>query len=366
MPVSNTGARPNFYQQKSKSLVDLLGPASRRLEIDPIAAQRPIVNDPSTVDALRTPTTPRPPSEVPAYSKKDRLAPINTGLTAPASIASPGGMSLGRRRSMFEMRAELCLLDSSTTDLRVRRSSFRVRKRERESPHYNCGVHIEGYLPRKMEFSAPGVQAKDRSWRRQYFVLHGTSLRVYKNDLSVEKHAANGSWGDLAGVHVHLEPMNEDGSNGSGSGIGAAAREAISHTALGPPSHDNARSKERSTQFDIKNGLIRNYTLQGAESGLAADYLKRRHVVRVRAEGEQFLLQTRSDLTLWIGSKRCKRQRTFRWIWKLGPMPKFITLPRRRRRRRRNPDGTTALTAEEQRGERFGRGAEKVRCRCWW
>lgn len=36
-------------------------------------------------------------------------------------------------------------------------------------PSYTCNVHIEGYLPRKMEFASPGVQAKDRAWKRQYF-----------------------------------------------------------------------------------------------------------------------------------------------------------------------------------------------------
>lgn len=70
-------------------------------------------------------------------------------------------------------------------------------------PSYSCGVHIEGALNRKMEFTRPGVQARDRGWRKFYFVLNGTALRVYKNDprrvpvKSVEPHpyanSANGS-----------------------------------------------------------------------------------------------------------------------------------------------------------------------------
>ncbi|SNX84983.1 uncharacterized protein MEPE_03692 [Melanopsichium pennsylvanicum] len=350
--VSTSGSRPNFYQQKSKSLVDLLGSASRRLEIDTSPSARPIINEPPTINAVRASTTPRPPSEVPAYSKRDGLAPINTSLTAPpASIASPGGLSIGRRRSMFEIRQEpppYSIVHNRPEGPQI------ILPREEEGkeklPTYCCGVHIEGYLPRKMEFSAPGVQAKDRSWRRQYLILHGTSLRVYKNDLSVDRHAANGIWGEMKGVHVHLEPMNEDGSNGSGSGIGlgAAAREAISHTPLGHHrSETNKATKDGSTQFDAKNGLARNYTLQGAESGLAADYLKRRHVVRVRAEGEQFLLQTRSDRHVvdWIEALQAATNVSM--DLEKRPMPKFITLPRRRRRRRRNPDGTT-LNPEEQ------------------
>ncbi|KJA15594.1 hypothetical protein HYPSUDRAFT_148918 [Hypholoma sublateritium FD-334 SS-4] len=37
--------------------------------------------------------------------------------------------------------------------------------------------------------------------------------------------------------------------------------------------------------------LLHEYTMQYAESGLGADYFKRRNVIRVRVEGEQFLLQ---------------------------------------------------------------------------
>ena len=40
-----------------------------------------------------------------------------------------------------------------------------------------------------------------------------------------------------------------------------------------------------------KDNLIRQYSLHGAECGLASDYSKRAHVLRIRVEGEQFLLQ---------------------------------------------------------------------------
>ncbi|KAI0759804.1 hypothetical protein BC629DRAFT_1263476, partial [Irpex lacteus] len=42
-----------------------------------------------------------------------------------------------------------------------------------------------------------------------------------------------------------------------------------------------------------RKDLIRQYSMQNAESGLASDYLKRKNVIRVRMEGEQFLLQAR-------------------------------------------------------------------------
>ena len=48
--------------------------------------------------------------------------------------------------------------------------------------------------------------------------------------------------------------------------------------------------------------LMRKYTLQQAESGLASDYTKRKNVIRVRMEGEQFLLQAKdiSEVVEWI------------------------------------------------------------------
>ncbi|KAF8310945.1 hypothetical protein DL93DRAFT_1550479 [Clavulina sp. PMI_390] len=66
------------------------------------------------------------------------------------------------------------------------RALFSARPRDDEGrerlPPYSCSVHIEGVLTRKMEFSRPGVQAKDRAWKKFYFVLNGTGLRVYKLD----------------------------------------------------------------------------------------------------------------------------------------------------------------------------------------
>ena len=49
-----------------------------------------------------------------------------------------------------------------------------------ELPRYSNAIFFAGPMPRKMEFVRPGVQAKDRKWRRVYCVLEGTALRVYR------------------------------------------------------------------------------------------------------------------------------------------------------------------------------------------
>jgi hypothetical protein len=84
---------------------------------------------------------------------------------------------------------------------------------------------------------------------------------------------------------------------------------------------------------------------------LAADYVKRKNVVRVRAEGEQFLLQTEGakEVVDWIEVSSAQTRnhvaanaddnQAFQAASNVAldlderPMPKIITLPRRRRRR---------------------------------
>jgi hypothetical protein len=241
-----------------------------------------------------------------------------------------------------------------------------------------------------MEFSAPGVQARDRSWKRLYFVLHGTSLRVFKHDVNKIPFKAGSisipeiSEADLANLHVHKPgerresvtstaaarpgaPAAPTGRRGSlvegsvnapagrrgslpgdpdaitpagrrpsqssvGSSVAAsttttattssekemflfqpasqatqARRASVSVPPPAPSSGINARENIAShLPFGGGNALVKQYSLQNAESGLAADYVKKRNVVRVRAEGEQFLLQTDSakDVVDWIEVSR--------------------------------------------------------------
>ncbi|KAK0554430.1 hypothetical protein OC845_000691 [Tilletia horrida] len=353
-----------------------------------------------------------------------------TGRTSRPS--TPG---LQRRRSMYEMRHEP---PPYSVLLRRPDGAQTIFPREEEGrerlPPYKCSVHIEGYLSRKLEFSAPNIQAKDRSWKRQYFVLHGTSLRVYKNDLTyLSLCGKETAWGDMTGVHIHSNPAEDEGSQLMGAGPGGQSSATVNAGATSatitinptvgpnekavwnpsaPPSNNNEsrrpsavslsgsiNSRDRdasmsgsfshshsqsfsnlqpsassiaqarqtfSTIQEGKMGLVRHYSLQRAESGLAADYLKRKHVVRVRADGEQFLLQTTSDRSVvdWIEALQAATNVAL--DLEVRPMPKFITLPRRRRRRRREGEGNggTANSAPAAvRPDAAGAGREDARAR---
>jgi len=99
-------------------------------------------------------------------------------------------------------------------------------------------------------------------------------------------------------VHVHLQDEDEHG---------LASLQHAPSTLLAKA------SENRCIRHYTLQGIIKTYSFRttdsnantlrtGAESGLAADYLKRRHVVRVRAEGEQFLIQCKDDRAVidWI------------------------------------------------------------------
>ncbi|KAL5480853.1 hypothetical protein ACEPAI_9793 [Sanghuangporus weigelae] len=96
-----------------------------------------------------------------------------------------------------------------------------------------------------------------------------------------------------------------------------------------------------------ESDLLRVYSLQRTESGLASDYTKRKNVVRVRMEGEQFLLQCKDvvNVVKWIEALQAATNIALDLDER--PMPKGPIFPRRRRRRRVQPaeSGTQTQSA---------------------
>ncbi|KAH9060608.1 hypothetical protein EDB87DRAFT_1561750 [Lactarius vividus] len=285
-------------------------------------------------------------------------------------------------------------------------------------PRYTNDIYLRAIMPRKMEFSAPGVQARDRKWRRTLCILEGTSFRVYKcPPAAAGKGLIGNLWektvgvGDIAsptqtGVagakakkekerereHEHLVETKLDRAEGappqspssptsasagtssqvaSGqvtprssstsrsrllpsnfrkrkriasdaqsmsrtegparrsfsnlrtassqstfrSGSGAASGSALHASASCPIPNSTTielaspasgtlrtprlpRAKRRHLWVDDptvpqpqQQDLLQAYALHNSESGLGTDYSKRRNVIRIRMEGQQFLLQ---------------------------------------------------------------------------
>ncbi|KAH7925086.1 hypothetical protein BV22DRAFT_1119747 [Leucogyrophana mollusca] len=297
-------------------------------------------------------------------------------------------------------------------------------------PEYSNSLYLTAIMPCKMEFSAPGVQAKDRKWRRLLCELEGTCFRVYKCPPGASGAGIIGEWwekkvgvGDV--TTGHYAPMKKDGDmerpsklaleaalsstrppslgeqrrrsesqsstlssvpssrakRASGASFlspwragGSSSRPQSRGSELEPvaePSRSSfvaltttssrtetsgrntpvpqARSSSRmsflptpravwrsgETPKPASRDLIRSYTLQNAESGLGNDYLKRKNVIRVRLEGEQFLLQAHDvpAVVEWIEGFHAGTNIALDLDHRV--MPKGPMFPRRRRRRAR-------------------------------
>lgn len=295
----------------------------------------------------------------------------------------PEGSRIQRRRSlpMFTAATEPPPYPSLEVPIRFGPKVFpRDEEGMERLPSYSNDILLSAVLPRKQEFSSPGVLARDRKWRRVLCVLEGTVFRVFEPPASAVGIGAVGRWwerkvgvGDLTsdepppkktktttpgsqkidldfdGVEdpptIRLTPSvvaSERGTissakkpklyppgflhrNGNTSGSssrrqsGEASREdgrnslsvsgsrssvSLTINTAGRPSTSSHRrtaspmstGSAQPEQVLCRQGCqpLRFYTLQHAESGLASDYLKRKNVIRVRMEGEQFLLQAPS------------------------------------------------------------------------
>lgn len=133
-------------------------------------------------------------------------------------------------------------------------------------PQYSCDVHLEGVFMRKMEIEETTKRAEYRDWRMVYVELRGTALNIY----SVKKE--RGWWSTK---------------------------------------HDGPDIMPDNPPWVKKSTLERSYSLLHADAGMAADYRKcvsnhlgstlfftrrnanrtrRRYVIRLRVETDQFLL----------------------------------------------------------------------------
>lgn len=109
-------------------------------------------------------------------------------------------------------------------------SRFKIEPREEEGneqlPVYTCSLHREAVFDHKMELSSPFDRAGKRNWGKVYAILHGTLLQLYK-----PKRVPFFS----SGKKLHQ------------------AGKPVGHTA---------------------GKMLKSYTLQLAEIGIAADYRK--------------------------------------------------------------------------------------------
>ncbi|GAB0138638.1 hypothetical protein EsDP_00006864 [Epichloe bromicola] len=125
-------------------------------------------------------------------------------------------------------------------------------------PNYQNSVHLEGVFSKKHEIENTTKRAEDRHWHTVFVSLNGTALNVY----TVKR---DWGWG--------------------------RSRDGPTICPDNPP-------------WVKKSKLEKSYSLLHADAGIAADYRKRRYVIRIRAETDQFLLSC-IELTTFVKWLEC-------------------------------------------------------------
>lgn len=436
LPTPSTptlSALPTVYRQGSRSMIDISEILKKEQRSPEVAAKTP-------KSPVRTST-----------------AEADTAGAATGDPETLLGPSLRRRLSMPTFGP------SSTPppypQFRFGDSGPTIQPRDEEGcerlPRYTNDIYLRAIMPRKMEFSAPGVQARDRKWRRTLCVLEGTSFRVYKcPPAAAGKGLIGNLWektvgvGDIASptqtgvagtkakkekerererelaVETKLDraegaPPQSPSSPTSASAAGTSSqvasgqvtprssstsrsrllpsnfrkrkriasdaqstsrtegfarrsfsnlRTVSSQSASGSALHASAscpipnsttielvspaigisrtprqpRAKRRHLWVEDpavpqpqQQDLLQAYALHNSESGLGTDYLKRRNVIRIRMEGQQFLLQAPDVASVVDWIEGFQAAANIAQDLDVRPMPKGPMFPRRRRRRNR-------------------------------
>ncbi|TFK92363.1 hypothetical protein K466DRAFT_581979 [Polyporus arcularius HHB13444] len=486
MPATPASPRPGLYHQASKSMVDLS--AMTRKDKGKVFSPKLARTAPMKAQTLGL------EGQAPAAGAEE---PVPTAESPDDVITSP----------MLRRRCSLPVYEPSSDPPPYPDPLFRRRgpplsqpleeEGREELPPYSNSIYLSGVMPRKMEFSQPGVQSKDRKWRRVYCVLEGTAFRVYKSPPPASGVGAIEQWwenrvgvGDRTSVSItavtstgvrvsairerqrespderipkileespacqdtptqpapdrpgrrepspspaptksklglasrilrkerskSVDRLRTDSANSSrtrlsmdsrsesarqsssatsrhsmdtlGSSRLSNAPSTVSHsttstsptssTGPSPTSASSSASSESGSRFsrsrllthhssrrehagaekdkdklkedsytpDPKD-LIRQYSLQHAESGLASDYHKRRNVIRVRMEGEQFLLQAKDVAAVIDWIEGIQMGTNVALDLDERPMPRGPIFPRRRRRRARRVDPAGATSS---------------------
>jgi hypothetical protein len=430
LPSSSTGpVRVELYRHASKSMVNVGLSSTKRVTTPAASIQEDQVlaggkgkgKGKATDSPL--PQTPAPPESKeaePLSSREERLLRRRSSMPIFTPAASPPPY-LDFPQHPFASKYSI---------------PSPMEEGKEQLPSYTNDIYLSAIMPRKLEFSAPGVQAKNRKWRRVLCILEGTVFKVYKCPAGALGVGLIGEWlekkvgaGDATSqgpsdiarrrdpsvprakpgtestpgfVHVRLplsvptadrlppspsrnqvsrspspspsrgrhspssshrrhspspsrsptpppSPLTTRWSNRSRFNLGVNLLSPRSHSrsrsdmpkdvgvsgsspgthrhtgsvpaplptsrstgssfqqpSSSRPSHfmkplSDARSISEAPEPDPAD-LMRAYTLQHAESGLGNDYRKRKNVIRVRMEGEQFLLQARDVAAVvdWI------------------------------------------------------------------
>ena len=197
LPTPSTptlNARPDVYRQGSRSMIDvseILKKEQRSPEVAAKTPKSPVAN--SAVEADASAAAPDDPDTLLGPPLRRRLSMPTFG---PSSSPPP------------------------YPQFRFGEGGPTIQPRDEEGcerlPRYSNDIYLCAIMPRKMEFTAPGVQARDRKWRRTLCILEGTAFRVYRCPPAVAGKGLIGNlWEKTVGVGDIAAPPTQASATAS-------------------------------------------------------------------------------------------------------------------------------------------------------
>ncbi|EGO03755.1 hypothetical protein SERLA73DRAFT_175378, partial [Serpula lacrymans var. lacrymans S7.3] len=260
MPTS-AALRPDLHHVASRSMIDLHSPTKEPESLE----HRQSLLKRKSKETLRS-TAPSTVANTVASSH------AQAGSTAGDDVLGVGRAGTLRRQN------SLPSFNPSTAPppypIFSLRRSYRVQPRDEEGrerlPGYSNSLYLAAIMPRKMEFTAPGVQAKDRKWRRVFCELDGTTFRVYKCPAGASGAGIIGEWwekkvgvGDIAtGATSNVAPTKreeperriKDPDTPSSSSFFNSAAEQDRRRSQSQSSHTSTRRKRSSFMLPLRAG----------------------------------------------------------------------------------------------------------------
>ncbi|THU81873.1 hypothetical protein K435DRAFT_467026 [Dendrothele bispora CBS 962.96] len=114
-------------------------------------------------------------------------------------------------------------------------------------PGYSNEIYLRAIMPRKSEFLKPGVQAKDRKWRRVICELEGTVFRVYR---CPPEFSGQGKVADWWERKVGVGDLSV--GQGIGGGTGASGDVVVSGTRPGVDEEQRKKDEERAKREKLE------------------------------------------------------------------------------------------------------------------
>lgn len=193
-------------------------------------------------------------SMAPAYE-------VAMGMSSPNPLQAP----LRRRRSMptYNEATSPPPYPSFAPYPYGRHAGLQISPREDEGreelPSYSNPIYLKAIMPRKMEFSEPGIQAKDRKWRRVLCVLEGTMFKVYRCPVGPGGVSAIEQWWErkVGAGDVATYPT------GPGSTAAAPPRPGSSRQAPNAGVDTRSREEEKADQQYLRYPVQRELSVNG-------------------------------------------------------------------------------------------------------